>query len=65
MFLRLEDNKSGRRLREALATAAVVLGCTLCFPLAQMFCFGKTDYRRPADAVVVLGARIRTVWRGS
>jgi uncharacterized SAM-binding protein YcdF (DUF218 family) len=22
-----------------------------------MFCFGKTDYRRPADAIVVLGAR--------
>jgi len=23
-----------------------------------MFCFGKTDYRRPADVVVVLGARV-------
>jgi uncharacterized SAM-binding protein YcdF (DUF218 family) len=35
----------------------VALGCAVSFPLAQMFCFGKTDYRRPADAVVVLGAR--------
>ncbi len=36
-----------------LAAAAFVL----LFPLAQMFLFGKTDYRRPADAIVVLGAR--------
>lgn len=28
------------------------------FPLAQMVCFGKTDYRRKADAIVVLGARV-------
>jgi len=27
------------------------------FPLMQMWFFGKTDYRRPADAAVVLGAR--------
>ncbi|MCP4422596.1 MAG: YdcF family protein [Chloroflexi bacterium] len=31
--------------------------CMITFPLAQIFCFGKTDYRRPADAIVVLGAR--------
>lgn len=31
--------------------------CMGMFPLAQMFCFGKTDYRREADAIVVLGAR--------
>ncbi len=30
--------------------------CLFIFPLAQIFCFGKTDYRRPADAIVVLGA---------
>jgi uncharacterized SAM-binding protein YcdF (DUF218 family) len=42
------------RWRPALA---VCLGCVALFPLAQMFCFGKTDYRRPADVVVVLGAR--------
>lgn len=35
----------------------VFIGCALVFPLLQMFCFGKTDYRRPADAAVVLGAR--------
>ena len=29
----------------------------LLFPLLQMVFFGATDYRRPADAAVVLGAR--------
>jgi uncharacterized SAM-binding protein YcdF (DUF218 family) len=28
------------------------------FPLALMFFFGNTDYRRPADVAVVLGARV-------
>ncbi len=37
---------------------AVCLGCALLFPLGQMLCFGKTDYRRPADVAVVLGARV-------
>ncbi|MHC4620464.1 MAG: YdcF family protein [Planctomycetota bacterium] len=32
--------------------------CLVGFPLAQMFCFGKTDYRRRADAIVVFGARV-------
>ncbi|MHC4061357.1 MAG: YdcF family protein [Planctomycetota bacterium] len=32
--------------------------CVVGFPLAQMFCFGKTDYRRRADAIVVFGARV-------
>jgi uncharacterized SAM-binding protein YcdF (DUF218 family) len=41
----------------AFPAFAVCLGCIALFPLAQMFCFGKTDYRRPADAIVVLGAR--------
>jgi uncharacterized SAM-binding protein YcdF (DUF218 family) len=31
--------------------------CVIAFPLAQMFLFGKTDYTRHADAIVVLGAR--------
>ena len=39
-------------------TMAVACACVLCFPVAQMFFFGKTDYRRPADAAVVLGARV-------
>jgi vancomycin permeability regulator SanA len=39
--------------RYALLTAVF---CVVAFPLAQMFSFGKTDYTRPADAIVVLGA---------
>lgn len=37
---------------------AVWCACAVGFPIAQMFCFGKTDYRRPADVAVVLGARV-------
>jgi uncharacterized SAM-binding protein YcdF (DUF218 family) len=33
-------------------------GCALLFPIFQMVCFGKTDYRRPADAAIVFGARV-------
>lgn len=40
-----------------LQTASVFVVCVLVFPILQMVCFGKTDYRRPADAAVVLGAR--------
>jgi hypothetical protein len=44
--------------REVLVAGLAVGACLLGFPLAQMYCFGTTDYRRPADAVVVLGARV-------
>jgi uncharacterized SAM-binding protein YcdF (DUF218 family) len=39
----------------------IIAGGSVClfalFPLALMLFFGNTDYRRPADAVVVFGAR--------
>lgn len=38
--------------------AGTALACLLLFPLAQMFCFGLTDYRRQADVIVVFGARV-------
>jgi len=41
-----------------LIFAGTMLACLVLFPLAQMFCFGLTDYRRPADAIVVFGARV-------
>jgi len=49
----------GRLRPVALAVAglSVVTGM-VGFPLAQMCCFGMTDYRRPAEAVVVFGARV-------
>ena len=42
-----------RVVRIGLATAL----CLVTFPLAQVACFGKTDYRRHADAIIVFGAR--------
>jgi vancomycin permeability regulator SanA len=41
-----------------LPTAIITfLFCLIAFPLGQIAAFGLTDYRRPADAVLVLGAR--------
>lgn len=31
---------------------------TVAFPLLQMATFGNTDYRRPADAILIFGARV-------
>ena len=42
------------RSRVFYLTAALT---PVAFPLLQMFFFGATDYRRPADAIVVFGAR--------
>jgi vancomycin permeability regulator SanA len=39
-------------------TALVCAAACLVFPLSQMVFFGKTDYRRSADAAVVFGARV-------
>ncbi|MHC4817055.1 MAG: hypothetical protein ACYTF8_03190, partial [Planctomycetota bacterium] len=44
-----------RRPRLAAAAAVVALGLGL--PLAQVFFFGRTSYARPADRIVVFGAR--------
>lgn len=37
---------------------AAALACVGLFPLLQVLCFGRTDYRRPADVAVVFGARV-------
>ncbi len=52
----------GRQSPEFRATRplflATLFGILLAgFPLLQMVCFGRTDYRRPADVIVVFGAR--------
>lgn len=54
--LQRPDSDSG--LRNVVAPSVLCLSCVIIFPLAQMFCFGKTDYRRQADVAVVLGARV-------
>ncbi len=40
-----------------LAVAAGFVLCLVLFPLAQILCFGGTNYSRRADAIVVLGAK--------
>jgi vancomycin permeability regulator SanA len=53
----LRRKKVVRRGRAMTASVAVAGLCALLMPLAQMACFGNTDYRQRADAVVVFGAR--------
>lgn len=45
------------RLRDVFVAVTAFAACLVLFPLAQMFCFGYTDYRRSADAILVFGAR--------
>lgn len=56
--LRLPPIAADRPLRSVVTIVAAVFAWGLVFPLAQMFFFGTTDYRRPADAAVVFGARV-------
>lgn len=48
--------------RRRWGAAVVVVGtaavCALLFPLAQVFFFGETDYRREASVAVVFGAQV-------
>lgn len=57
-LLGLRRAASGGRWRRGLGIAGVAGLVLVVAPLAQMFLFGKTDYRRPADAIVVFGARV-------
>jgi uncharacterized SAM-binding protein YcdF (DUF218 family) len=58
VLLDVISNRPGRGgWRESALCAAGLAALLVAFPLAQMLCFGKTDYRRPADAIVVFGAR--------
>jgi vancomycin permeability regulator SanA len=45
------------RAREQWLAVGVLGLLAMAFPVAQMMCFGSTDYSRPADAIVVFGAR--------
>lgn len=47
-----------RSVLEHAGTLCVVLILTIAFPLAHVAFFGTTDYRREADAAVVLGAKV-------
>jgi vancomycin permeability regulator SanA len=49
-------SRPGRAEDVAVAFTAAVL--VFVFPLAQVYFFGTTDYRREADVAVVFGARV-------
>lgn len=55
---KLERQRDGQNPGGLLTAFAVCAACVALFPFLQMLCFGKTDYRRPADVAVVLGARV-------
>jgi len=46
-----------KSVRRPLIIAAVFVAALIAFPVAQMVSFGVTDHRRPADTIVVFGAR--------
>jgi len=54
-----------RRLPAAVVLVVTAAVCVLVFPLAQVLFFGRSDYRRPADAVVVFGAQVHEDGRPS
>lgn len=69
ILLSLGEQKKKRRgkpsPRSMIVSVVTVLMCLIGFPFLQMFCFGRTDYRRPADVIVVFGARVYTNGRPS
>jgi vancomycin permeability regulator SanA len=52
------QQREPQTFRKFLPALAICAACVAIFPFAQMLFFGKTDYRRPADIAVVLGARV-------
>lgn len=53
--LRAQRTVAGAASPAVIALTLAALG--VVFPLAQMVTYGRADYRRPADAIVVFGAR--------
>lgn len=51
-----QTDRPPRRL-DGVVPFSTFAALTVAFPLAQMLLFGTTDYRRPSDVAVVLGAR--------
>jgi uncharacterized SAM-binding protein YcdF (DUF218 family) len=57
LAMRHRQRREESRFKQFLGGATALVTCILSFPLAQMYCFGTTDYARAADAIVVFGAR--------
>jgi uncharacterized SAM-binding protein YcdF (DUF218 family) len=53
--VRSSDEQTAAYPRWPVVTMALLIA--LAFPFAQMFFYGKTDYRRNADVIAVFGAR--------
>jgi uncharacterized SAM-binding protein YcdF (DUF218 family) len=51
--------RPGPRSSRLALIGAVGLAFAIGLPLLQVVAFGTTDYRRPADAIVVFGAKVR------
>jgi len=49
----------------AAVLCAAAAACALAFPVAQVYFFGTTDYRRAADVAVVFGAQVHDDGRPS
>ncbi|MHC4735303.1 MAG: YdcF family protein [Planctomycetota bacterium] len=58
LALRPKSFYYNKALSSKIVFTITLLICLVGFPLGQMFCFGKTDYRRQADTIVVFGARV-------
>jgi vancomycin permeability regulator SanA len=56
VWMQQGTSRPGRAEDVAVAFTAAVL--VFVFPLAQVYFFGTTDYRREADVAVVFGARV-------
>lgn len=50
----------GSAKRGRLSVVAVAVLAAMVFPLAHVAFFGTTDYRRPASAAVILGAKVHS-----
>lgn len=60
-----KTNEKSRRLTTWCTASLTCIIALAGFPLAQMFFFGKTNYTRQADAIIVLGARAYADGRAS
>jgi len=49
---------SRRRILSSVVIMVTLWVCAIGFAIGQMFCSGRTDYRRQADVIVVFGARV-------
>lgn len=56
---------TNKGLPAKIVLIVTLITCLVGFSLGQMFCFGRTDYRRPADVIVVFGARVYSDGRAS